>query len=721
MSSALARDDVQVREQARTRERPGAHALDPLLRPRALALVGASERHGSVGRVMLDQARQGGFGGPLYPVNPRYQWIEGVACYPSLRALPEPVDHAVLALADERVEAAFEDAVASGARAVTIFSSLFAEEPGSPGLAERLRARAREAGVLVCGPMSMGLYNFHHGLWVCGFETRLDHRAGGVGLISQSGAVLASLVDAEARIDYGLVVSSGQEMNVTTADYLDFALQMPETRVVGLFLEAVRDPERFVACLENARRRRIPVVALKVGRTERSARLAESHSGALAGNDAAYQALFERYGVVRVATLDEMAHTLVLFAHPHPVGPGALATIHDSGGERGLLIDLADDIGVPFASLSDTTLEHLAARLDPGLPPGNPLDAWGTGRDYQRVFAECASALMADPATSVGAVVCDRGPDSRIFPEYADFVRAAHAASGKPVCLVSNHQGSGASPEAVALTRAGYPVLDGAAQFLRGVRHLFEHRDFLARADAPPPVPDPGLAQRWRARLAQGPAPAPDETLDWLEAFGVPAAARRHAGTRDAALAAAQALGYPVALKTAEPHVLHKTEARGVALDVPDPHALVRAYDDMAARLGPRVTVMAMVREGVELMLGLVDDAQFGPVVVLGAGGIYTEVFGDTVFALAPFDADSARRLVARLRVRPLLDGVRGAPPADLDALCEAAARFSAWAATSAGAVQSADLNPLMAHSRGCTTVDARIILHQSDARRNPS
>lgn len=685
--------------------------MDPLLRPRSIAFVGASARPRSVGNVIVRHAVQGGFEGALYAVNPRYREVEGVPCYASLKDLPAPAEHAVLAVGDERIEAAFEDAVRHGVRAVTIFSSLFQPRAGAPPLTERIRARAREADVLICGPMSMGFYNFTHRLWVCGFDTRLDHRAGGVTLITQSGSVMSSLVDAEARIDYNLVVSSGQELVVTAAQYLDFALDLPSTRVVALFLEAVRDPAGFVAALEKAGARGIPVVAIKVGRTAESARVAASHSGALVGDDGAFQALFERHGVLRVASIDEMAYTIMLLAQPHPVGPGALATIHDSGGERGLLIDLAADAGVPFAALSPETLERLAGRLDPGLPPGNPLDAWGTGRDYHGVFRDCFQWMMEDPATALGAVVCDRAPEGRIFPEYLDFVRTAHAASGKPTCLVSNHQGSGVSPDAVRLTREGFPVIDGIGGFLQAVRHALAYRDFRARPKPAARAVDAAAVARWRTRIREGALSDPAAALDWLADFGLPVAAHRRADSRASACAAAEALGYPVVLKTAEPGIVHKSDLGGVRLDLRDADAVARAYEALADTLGARVLVAPMVAGGVEVMLGVVNDPQFGPVVLLGAGGIYTEVLADVRFLLAPVDPPSARRALEQLRIWPLLRGARGAAPADVDALCEAAARLSAAALAFGAEIESIDLNPVKVRPEGCTAVDAGIIL----------
>lgn len=695
------------------------HRLDPLLRPRSIAFVGASARAGSVGNVMIRQALHGGFDGAMYAVNPRYDSVEGLPCHPSLADLPAPVEHVVLALADEHLEAAFDAALERGARAVTLFSSLVPARDGTPSLRERIRRKAQAAGVLLCGGMSMGFYNFARGLWVCGFETRPDHRAGGVALLTQSGSALAALVDADARLDFSLVVSSGLEQNTTTADYLDFALEMPSTTVVGLFLESVRDPRGFVAALAKAGRRGIPVVALKLGRSARGARMAESHSGAMVGNDGVFEALFDRYGVLRVRTLDELAATLMMFAQPRPVGPGGLVTIHDSGGERGLLVDLAADEGVPFAAISPATVARIGQRLDPGLPAENPLDAWGTGRDYLGVFRDCLNALVEDPAAALGAVVCDRGPGGRIYPEYPGFVREAAARSGKPVFLVSNHQGSGFAEEAVSLTREGLPVLDGVLPFLRGVRHLFEYRDFRARAPQPPPAAGEALVERWRSRLRRT---RPDEaaSMELLSDFGCPVNRFVVAEDLEGVLAAAERLGYPVVLKSARPGLRHKSEHGGVRLNLDDNAALSRAYGQLSANLGPRVLVAPMVRGGVEMILGMANDSQFGPVVMIGAGGIHAEIFGDVAFALPPFDVAAARRLLGRLAARRLLEGVRGAPAAHVEAVCEAAARFSALAAALGPDLDSIDVNPLIAGPDGCLAADALVVPRSTDRARSP-
>ena len=336
------------------------HRLDPLLRPRSVAVVGASEREESVGLMTVHNLLAGQFDGKIYPVNPGRETVLGLKCYPDLASLPETVDHVAFAVSDYRIEAALKDAIDHGARAATIMSQLIIDGDTSPVLQERVETLLHESGMLVCGANAMGFYNGFDGVWMCGFDTRENHvRGGNVTLISHSGAGMCGIVDCEERIDFNLAVSTGQEINVAMHDYMDFAIDVLQTRAIGLFMETVRDPEAMVAVLEKASQKGIPVVAIKVGKTELSARLAESHSGAVAGQDSAYQALFDRYGVQRVNDMDELTHALIMFAQPAATGPGGLATLHDSGGERQLLVDLADELEVPMAELSPGTTERL--------------------------------------------------------------------------------------------------------------------------------------------------------------------------------------------------------------------------------------------------------------------------------------------------------------------------------------------------------------------------
>ncbi|HEV7716413.1 MAG TPA: acetate--CoA ligase family protein [Steroidobacteraceae bacterium] len=689
-----------------------SHRLQSLLRPRSIAVLGATERAGTVGRTTVENLLKGGFAGPLFTVNPRYESVCGVPCFAALSALPEPVEHVIFAVSDARIEAALDEAIAHGVRAATLMSSLVLPDDHAPLLRDRVLAKIRAAGLVVCGANGMGFYNFVDGVWACGFQTRTHARGGNVAYISHSGSGMCGIVDIEERIDFNLVVSTGQELAVTMDDYLDFALDQPSTRVVGLFMETARNPQGLARAFEKAHQRKIPVVALKVGRTELSARLTVSHSGAIAGEDAVYQALFDRYGVQRVHDMEELATALILFAQPHPVGAGGLVSIHDSGGERQLLIDLAQDSGVPLTQLTPATTAKLASLLDPGLPPINPLDAWSTGGpDYHVSMQQCFAALMSDPGAAFGAVIHDRVAGGGIHESYLDYLRVGHEASGKPAFLVANRQGTGADPQVIAATREGFPVLDGVSSFLRGAKCLLDHRDHLARERGPFFQPPQAAIDNWHARLAEAAKLDENEGMKLLRDFKLPANPGRVVESESAARAAGRELGYPLVLKTARRGIDHKSDRAGVRLNIEDEATLSAAYADLENRLGPRALVAPMVRaQGVEMLLGMIHDDQFGPVVLLGFGGLHVEALADVVYALPPFDDTEARRLVDRLKLSALLRSPRHKRPLAVDEFCRTAARFSALVASLGDVLSEIDLNPIIVHAEGCVIVDSLIV-----------
>ena len=651
------------------------HRLAPLLTPRSVALVGASPKPGSIGNDMVRVLRGGGFAGAIHPVNPKYAEpkytkIDGLACHASCAALPEAPDLAVLGVGPERLEAAFDEAVAAGTRAVAIFASLAYPADPAPGLRARLETKARAAGVPVLGGNCMGFYNFDARCHVS-FQPPPDRRPGGITLICHSGSVFVLLAANDPRYRFNLVVSPGQEANASVSDYMDYALDQPSTRALALFIETVRDPAGFVAALEKAKARGVPVAAVKVGRTEQSARLAATHSGAIAGDDAAYEAVFERYGVARARTLDELMATALVLSQPRRPAAGGLAALTDSGGLRELMIDLAQDIGVPFARLAPDTVTRLAARLPHGLEAVNPVDAAGPlSADFARVFRDCLGYLMDDPGTAIGLFEFEARDDFAYIPEFRDIAEAAPAAHRKPLLVVNSFSGARNAATAERLLDAGVPLVNGMQNALLAVRHALSNRDFRARVAATPPAaPAAGVAARWRRRLAGCGPLSETEGLALLRDFRVPAAASVVAPDRDAAIAAADAMGYPVALKTAQAGAGHKTELDGVRLGLGDGAAVAGAYRDLASRLGAAVSVQPMVAGGVEIAFGMIDDAQFGPLVMVGAGGRLVETLRDRRVALAPLDG----RLVETLRDR------RGrGPPADRPPRGPAAARRGA-------------------------------------------
>jgi acetate---CoA ligase (ADP-forming) len=362
----------------------------------------------------------------------------------------------------------------------------------------------------VCGGNGMGFFNLEHSLRVCGYPEPAGLSRGPVAVVSHSGSVFSALLHNDRGLRFNLVVSAGMELVTTAAAYLDHALELPSTRVVALFLETVREPAAFRAALAKAAARGVPVVALKVGRGEAAGELVAAHSGALAGSDGAYQALFDAYGVARVRSLDELADTCELLAAGRRAFPGGLAAIHDSGGERAHLMDLAEELDVPLARLSETTRARLAAVLEPGLPATNPLDAWGTGNDADEIFAACIRALLDDPDTGALALALDLTTEPTPDTSWTGLAIRAAAATAKPVAVLGNLASAVDRADAARLRAAGVPVLEGTATGLAALRHLLARRDFLAHPPLAASVAEPAgqaspgaeVRARWRERLA---------------------------------------------------------------------------------------------------------------------------------------------------------------------------------------------------------------------------
>lgn len=696
------------------------HRLDPLLAPASIALVGASARPDTPGNTMLRTVRADGYAGAVWGVNPKLDAAEGIACYPDLAALPGRAEHVAIALGDAGVEAALRQAIDHGARAATIFAGADRTDAGDPGLLERLAAMAREAGLLLCGPNTMGFVNPGIGLRVTGFPATVAMRPGGAVLITQSGSAFSALAYNDQRLRYALCVSTGRELAVTAEDYLDWSLAQPTVRAVGMFLETARAPDRLEAALAEADRKGIPVIALKVGRTAISAAFAASHSGAVAGNDAAWEALFRRHGVIRVETLDELAATLLACSTLPLPPPGGLAGLHDSGGEREMVADLAAREGVPYAAVTAATRARIADQLDSGLKPDNPLDIWGSGRDFEAKVEASASAFLDDPGVAMTVLFQDVREQSWIAAGFTRAMLRARAASAKPVAVVTNYAAVNHRALALAVTEAGVPVIDGTEEGLRAIRALFALRDRRARTRTLPPATAPATVARWRARLARGPAPGEDEALAMLSDWGIAVPRRAAADTADAVQAAGARIGYPLALKSAAAGLRHKSDAGGVVLGIEGPDALAAAYAAMAARLGPAVILAEMVPAGVEIGLGMVRDPAFGPVVVAAAGGIWIEALADRATGLAPLTREEASDMIGALRVSRLLDGGRGRPPADRDALIDALWRFSRLAADLGDLLAEMDVNPLIVAAAGAVAVDALILPATPDAPHGP-
>jgi acyl-CoA synthetase (NDP forming) len=730
-----------------------------MLEARSVALVGASARPGSLGERMVAQVSASQRRPRLYPVNPRYDEVGGLRCHPSLADLPEPVDLVLLAVPDAALEAQLAVAAARGDRAAVIFGSAFDQAGQPPGLRDRLADLAGSAGMALCGAGCMGFVNVARGLRAVGYVEPDRLPAGPVALVTHSGSVFSTLLRCRRGFGFTVAVSSGQELVSTAADYARYALAMPETGVLALVLEAIRNAGLLRGVLAQADAVGVPVVLLAVGGSGSGRDLVAAHSGALAAGDGAWEALVGAYGVHRVGDLAEMADTLELFATgrrapapagpapagPAPAGPArvsrGIATIHDSGLERAHVADLAEQAGVPFAAIGKRTRARLTGLLDPGLEAANPLDMWGTGHDAQQQLTDSMLAMAADPAVEAVALAVDLVPEFDGDDSYPEALLAAAARTTKPLAVLAGLPASIDPVAAARLRAAGVPVLEGTRTGLLALRHLLDHSDRPERggplgrpdhgdraehadrtdhrdrtdygeAGVPPsgfPATDPGRRGRWLDALARGDLGGAAQ-YDLLRDYGVPAVRVRPAASLEAALAAAGDIGYPVVLKTDAPGVAHKSDVGGVRLGLDGPAALAAAYQDLAARLGPRVLVCQTAAPGVELVVGLAADPALGPLVVAGAGGVLAELLADRRVALPPVDRAAARRMLAGLRVSARLAGLRGQPPADLASIAGVIAGVSAIAGELSDGLAALDINPLICGPGGAVAADVLVV-----------
>jgi acyl-CoA synthetase (NDP forming) len=565
----------------------------------------------------------------------------------------------------------------------------------------------------------MGFFNFSDRLFLTGYPYHRPPDAGVISFITHSGSTLSAVAKNTRGMNFNYVISPGQELVVTAADYLTFVVRQWETRVVGLFLETVRDPDEFVAALRLANQRQIPVVMLKVGRTEHGARMALAHTGALAGSHAAFTALADRYGVTLVRTIEELLDTLELMATGRRFTASGFAAITDSGGERGMMVDLAADIGLAFAELSPDTLQTISQNLDPGLEPANPVDLWGSGRDWQAKFRRSIDAIVADPAVGAFNFGIDFNVGSRLGPDYRRLAIETVRWTDKPVAVVGN-VAAGMNPEdAAALRAAGIPVLMGAESGLLAFRHL---RDWSLRPfdpEKPPLQCDATLIPDQIWRRLENPKPLTErEGFALLDALGIPLVDTIPADSEAEVCAAAETLGYPVVLKTARPGIHHKSDVGGVATGLRDRSVLTVAYVAMRGRLGPAVLVQREVdlAGSIELLLGMTLDEQFGPLVTIGFGGIWVETLSDAVTFLAPCSAAEVARRMPELRGYAMLTGSRGRLPVDIAALADLVERFSIGVATLAPRVAEIDINPLVAAGSSFLALDVLVVPASADA-----
>ncbi|MBC7357886.1 MAG: acetate--CoA ligase family protein [Desulfacinum sp.] len=705
----------------------GFDAFQAMFSPRSVAVVGASTHGGKVGNFVLRSALASGVE-RIYPVHAGgVDEILGRKAYPSIEAIPDDaVDLFLFAVPQKHILKGLEAAVAKGCRGAVIFTAGF-REAGEEGRRDqqRLKAMADEAGVKIIGPNTLGFFRSHSRMNATFMPVLSDlfTEPGSITLVSQSGGVagFGAIRFAEDRIPLGTLVCLGNRANVEFADMLDYLAEDPHTRVVALFIEGLDDVRRF---FDAARRCAAvkPVVVLGAGYTDAGRKVARSHTGSMAGAQAVYEAAFRQAGLLQVHSIEELVDTAKILSLSPPPRGNRVGVITHTAGPAVLASDILARSGLVLADLADATKEALVSKgvLPSFMPPDNPVDLTTFGYLDRRLYVEVLELLAEDPGVDAALAVCMSAlGDPHVDPFPADAFGRAAARSGKPA-VVAWGAPSDAHEELDAWVRAGvaaYPTAERAAAALANLHRA--SRLQKRPKDAAPPPEFPAELSHFVADLRSSGRvhPLEHEAKRVLELAGIRTARTVLVCGEEEAVSAARTIGYPVALKIASEDIAHKSDVGGVALHLADEEALRRAYRrilEAVARKAPGsrlegVCVQPMVPAGTEIIVGGTRDSQAGPVVMFGLGGIWVEALKDVAFRLAPVTEADAREMITEIQGTAVLDGLRGAPPVNQDALARLIVAVSHLLARFP--IQELDCNPVIFHDGTYTVADARMIL----------
>jgi acetyltransferase len=705
---------------------PPTHSLDPLFRPQAVAVFGASATAGSVGSILMANLLENPFGGVVYPINPIRKAVRGVQCYPDLASLPGPVDLAVIATPAATVPGIVRSCAAAGVKAAIIISAGFSEL-GAAGRA--LEAEIRDAirgRMRVIGPNCLGVIRPPTGL-NASFAAGMA-RPGRVALLSQSGAICTAILDwaRETHVGFSSFVSVGTMLDVDFADLIDYFGDDADTRSIILYMESIGDVRKFLSAARATARTK-QIIVVKSGRHEAGARAAASHTGALAGSDAVFDAAFRRAGVLRVTTIPDLfAMSEILAMQPAPRGP-ALAIVTNAGGPGVMATDALMTAGGQLAALGPETLAALDAVLPPFWSHANPIDVLGDANPerYRKVVEICSkdSNIQGLLVLLTPQAMTDPTETAR---QIAPFSRLPH----KPV-LASWMGGASVRPGREVLNKAGVPTFAAPEEAIRAFLHMVQYRrNQELLYETPEALPDDWTpdhatvhAVLHAARDAGRTLLTEAEAKQVLAAYDIPVTPALPALTADEAVTAAQRLGYPVVLKLLSKTITHKSDVGGVQLNLVDEAAVREAFAAIRASLERRglaagfegVTVQPMIRDrGQELIVGSSVDAQFGPVILFGAGGTLVEVLKDRALGLPPLNRTLARRLMERTVIFEALKGMRGQSAVAFGRLETVLVRFSQLVVDYREIVEI-DVNPLLATPDGVLALDARMVLASPD------
>ena len=682
--------------------------VEPLLQPKSIAIVGASETGGDGwSRVLFHNLKEAGFPVPTYLINPRREALWGEKVYPNFASLPEPIDHALVIVPARFVNDMVREGIANGLKAATIYSASFGEGRKKIGLerGEELKAMIAESGISVCGPNCMGLFCLPRDIQLYPTSRLRDLPKGPVGGIFHSGGTLGYWFAqaAERGLGFTYAMSCGNEFGLDSADYLNFLVNDPDTEIIVGMIESIRRPKAFMKAARRAFEAKKPVILMKLGSNELGKEQAKTHTGAVAVDDDVFNAMCNRYGIIRCKSIDEMVDFALAFGQKRLPRGNKLAIVTTSGGAVGLTLEAVGDEGGELAQISPESFRKMDEFVPDGVDVHNPMDAGSTLASKVPDFCELCEMFAADDNVDIIAVQ-GRVPlaDDKIkTPE--SYIKLRES-TNKPVFAFTRmaHNCDDALRE--FQDGAGMPFLFSIPTMVRSLQALVHYAAAQRRGLALPPASTRNLSNLTDDALAEH-----------LGDRGLTIPAQSFAADPAAAAAAAEAIGFPVALKIVSDDISHKTEAGGVRLGLADSEAVRREAEDLQQSLAGSQLSGFLVQEmvdGLEMLVGVREDAGFGPLVVVGLGGVFVELFRDVTLRLAPVDETEVRAMLSELRGAKALDGFRGQAPRDVDALVKAIIGVSDFYLKNRAWLAEIEINPLivLADGKGVRAVDVRPI-----------
>jgi len=694
----------------KTSESTTTLTLEPIFRPKSIAVVGASPSN-VWGKQALQNLKNMGYEGKVVAVNPKYTDIIGFECYPSLKDIPFAPDAVLINVNRERTAQLVEEAAEAGAKAAVMFAIGFAEAgPEWRAVQERIVAAARDANMVAIGPNCQGVINFVEpsAMWM---GPVFPYPPGSVAMFAQSGSVTSALANNKRGVRWSHIVSCGNEAVSGAAELIAYFVDDPHVKVICGFIETVRNPDRFFQECDRAREKGKPVIIFKSGRSEAGQKFATVHSGALAAPYRMYDELFRRHGVLRVDSSEELLETAIALQSPKAPAGGRLAVVTASGGQIELSLDEVAKYpkAFSFPEFEPETKTALREILPEFLAPSNPLDYWGVA-DYVTAYRQILGLLVKDENVDVVVGVSDpnsgpTGDPDQEAQAYDDIVALA-GTTGKPIALITPLDGEPRPEPVEELIPNGVLLLSGFPEGFRALERLVTYQRPTPRLATEIDVDGDALRALLRGRTTPFGGQA---ALDFLAVAGIPTTHGLLATSPEEAVKAARKIGFPVVLKNGDEGAMHKTDSGGVHLNLATEES-VRTAANRLSEGARTILVQSQVRGGVELIVGLQTDAALGKFVLVGLGGVLTEIMNDASMRRAGLLEGEAGQMLRELRMFPLLQGARGAQPAELNAIADVIARMDAIGRALDSRIQSIDVNPLIALPSGVVAVDALIV-----------